>query len=311
MRIFVQHIALLREVARRGPSTLLEAGDRAGLHPLVVPIYHCAASDRVIGVLARGAKGDEWSAVETSRAADWTANALRPLGTVRSLLHRLVAEAHHADANGAAELVKLVECADGRDRPPLFAPSDPVLAKLGLRKYLLMRAGAFPDLWAALADEHLARNDATAALVAAERATGLNRGWGCCLLAQSNLAARLGRSDEARDLALAALLEPLDTLGAEISLAHRRAAVPNGLRVVEMRARLEQQRGGGQRPTPGASEPTAAERAARRAAETLDDAVDAGAGWAAVDALALAREFETARMPTLAAVARGEVVALD
>lgn len=319
MRIAVPHVALLRDALRRGarPAQLLEPSERSGLHPLVVPLYTTSTASggaRVVGLLARAQRGAEWLAVETSRAQDWTANALAPLGTVRSLLHRIVAEAHAADPLAAAPLVELAARADGSGSPPLFDRADPVLQKLGLHKYLLMRAGTFPDVWAALIEVHLARADVTAALIAAERCTELNRGWGCALWAQSRLAARVGRAEEARDLALAALLEPLDTLGAPVRDARAAAAVPDGVSVVAQRARLSEQRqptAGGRAQPPQPPKAPPAQGAAQRAADMLDDAVEAGEGWASFDARALAAEYERAGRASLAAVARGEVEALD
>ncbi|KAG8469975.1 hypothetical protein KFE25_006430 [Diacronema lutheri] len=322
MKLVVPHVALLRDVVRRGARAcaLLDATDRHGLHPLVVPLFTRAAPasptgerERVVGLLARAPPGAEWCAVETSRAADWTANALVPLGPVRSLAHRLVAEAHHADARAAAPLVELASRAPAGERAPLFDGADPILRTLGLSKYLLMRAGAFPDVWATLVDAHLARGDATAALIAAERCTGLNKGWGCALWAQSRLAARLGRPEEARDFALAALLEPLDTLGVDVPTARRAAAVPDDISVVRYRAALAERRGAPARGAPAAREEprTQAEIAARRAADALDDAVEAGAGWSAFDTHSLAAAYDDAGSSALGAVVRGEVTAVE
>lgn len=315
MRIVAPHVALLRTLVRQGTGSavLLDATERRGLHPLVVPLCTSlapSAGDRVVGLLARAKPGAEWLAVETSRAADWTANALRPLGTIRSVVHRLIAEAHDADASAAASLIEFVEHAEGRKSPPLFDAADPILQKLGLHKYLLMRAGTFPDVWATIVEGHLARSDVTAALIAAERCTELNRGWGCALWAQSRLAARIGRPEEARDLALAALLEPLDTLGVPVREVRAVAEVPDGVSVVEHRERISQQRSARGEAQPAESRSNA-ELAAKRAADTLDNAVEAGAGWASLDVAALAADYEGAGLGTLAAVVRGEVEAVD
>ena len=45
--------------------------------------------------------------------------------------------------------------------------------KLTLDKYLAVKVGVFPDIYERIANSHVQRGDATAALIAAERATKL------------------------------------------------------------------------------------------------------------------------------------------
>jgi hypothetical protein len=168
----------------------------------------------------------------------------------------------------------------------------------------------FPDVWTALAEAHLERGDASAALIAAERGTESNPGWGCALWTQSRIAARLGRADEARDLAMAALLEPLDTLGVDVRAVREAAAMPAGVSVVEHRARIEQQRHINGRKQPEQQQPTPVEAAARRASDALDDAAEAAAGWRAFDVAALSEHYDAAGEAILAGVARGEVASV-
>lgn len=310
-------VSALRRAVQRGPSpaTLLDARDRVGLHPLVVPLYASECGARVTGVIPARAPNapDEWIAVETCRSPKGGARSLKPLGSVRSLMHRLVAEAH---ARAHPEWEQMAAEADAAEpSPPLFNPRDEVLGKLGLDRYLLMRAGAFVDIWERLSLAHLQRGDQTAASIAAERCTELNPGWGCALWAQAQLAIHTGRAEEARDLALAALFEPLDTLGVDLVAARSVARVPAELLVSEYRDQVKTGREGARGGSPDA-EANPAQLAAERAASRLDDAVERGVEWDDFDVEALARDYDAAssadrRSAVLAFVARGLVEAIE
>ena len=148
--------------------------------------------------------------------------------------------------------------------PPLAA------SKLRLEHFLLLRVGPFADVWEAVARAHLAKGDETAAFVAAERSTELNPGWGNGAWLQAELLASLGRHEERRDMALAALEAPYWTIGAPVATvpaaataARRAQRCPPSLRAArragEIRAAMTGRRACG----PGAG---AARRARRHPA---------------------------------------------
>ncbi|KAL1506892.1 hypothetical protein AB1Y20_007757 [Prymnesium parvum] len=201
---------------------------REGLHPLVVPLA-AEGEASVVGVLRwPSPPPPQLLLVRTERQPadlrDGTASlaslTLRPLGTPAQYARRAAAEAE-ASA-GPRQIISAAAALSSAVAAAPYVPGELGASKLQLDQYLLLRVGPFPDVWERMARLRLERADETAALVAAERATAGNPSWGCCLWLQAQLMGALGRREEERDLALAALETPLWTLGA--SLAEVQAA---------------------------------------------------------------------------------------
>jgi hypothetical protein len=96
----------------------------------------------------------------------------------------------------------------------LYAPGTLAATRLPLNAYVLLRVGAAPRHLEPLANAHLHRGDTEAALVTADRACRSAPGFARPHAFRADLLAQLGRTEEARDGARTALLEPVWTLGA-------------------------------------------------------------------------------------------------
>jgi len=184
-----------------------------GLHPLVMPIARAEPDGAgVLGLLRwpLGKSQTEWvvkthpQGTDNGRANPIESLTVRPLGSVAQFTRRIAVE---TDAKGDNEdLVRLASDACVEAGGTAYEVGSFEDSKLSLPQFILLKAGmAFPDVWTELARRQLARGDETAALVAAERGSANNPGWGCCLWEQAKLMDELGRAEERRDLALAAL----------------------------------------------------------------------------------------------------------
>ena len=94
--------------------------------------------------------------------------------------------------------------------------------------YLIQKCGKFPDVCARLVQGHIAAGDVTAAMVTADWACTHFKGWASVRAASAETHAVLGRQDEARDNARAALAsgalwtlgwQPADTAARTLELA--------------------------------------------------------------------------------------------
>jgi hypothetical protein len=202
---------------------------------------------------------------------------LRPLGSLDQFARRAAAEADAPDCTdgGVIQAAAAVSTAVG-SRP--YAAGDLLASKLKLDQFLLLRVGPFADVWERMVREKLEKKDHTAALIAAERATAGNPGWGCCVWLQSQLMAELGRGEERRDMALATLESPLWTVDARVDEVQRAARLEHVEDVhalfKEMDDRLRKQQ--------GAPDRTPQELALLRAFVLLDGVVKEAGRWDAV-----------------------------
>jgi hypothetical protein len=196
-------------------------GSRAGLHPLVVPLATDTRGD-VLGLLKWPlASESQLSVVRTRRQGEGGGDGVAalnvvPCGTPAQYARRAAVEADHAaDAASGAVVVAAADAAVEAGGVP-YAAGELSASRLGVPHFLLTRVGPFADIWTTVARAQLAKGDATAALIAAERATALNPGWACCVWLQATLMGELGRHEEQRDLSLAALEAPFWMLGAPL-----------------------------------------------------------------------------------------------
>lgn len=223
-------------VARPALSSLLslqrgapvEPISTKGLHPLVEPFARSTSGGTVLGLLRWPLGKDQSEVVVRTQAQvagediSTASLNLQPLGTLAQFARRAAIE---ADANGADEsLIRAASAACVEAGGKAYEAGEYARSKLKLSQFILLNAGtAFPDVWAELARYQLERGNETTALVAAERGSASNPGWGCCLWEQAKLMDLLGRAEERRDLALAALETPYWTLNAPLPEVMRAA----------------------------------------------------------------------------------------
>ena len=251
--------------------TLRDPMLRQGLHPLVLPLAD-APGGGVLGLLRWPAPGGGLQLVE----APPTGYSLLPLGTPSQYSRRAAAD---ADARGAASLPELVTAAADLAKEagdPVYEVGAFAASKLRLEQFLLLKVSpCFPDLWAVLARERLAKGEETAALIAAERAASHNPGWGCCMWAQSSMYGELRRREEQRDAALAALEAPFWTLGAPVAEVQAVAGLEH---VPQLRALLRQMEALA-REKQGEPPLSEAEQARLAALDLLDEVIRLGGEW--------------------------------
>eukprot|EP00775_Hariotina_reticulata_P005352 gene5352-5588_t len=201
--------ALLKVLEVQG-HTLLSPSDRAGLHPLVIPLSSTAAGDQqqVFGLL-RWPQPNQHKAmplplVSMSRGGR---NLTLQARSVDEYLHRLLAEEDFSSGPGQ------IREAAGDDGYDLYSPGGVEAAGFAgkLNLYLIRKVGMFPDVCEGLSLGHLAKGDETAAMVASEWYMRNNHfpGWGRPYEFAAELFQKIGRrGEEARDMARYALRNP-------------------------------------------------------------------------------------------------------
>ena len=212
---------------------------------------------------------------------------------------RIAVEADITAEGGAARTIEMAAAAAVEAGGTAYTAGELAASRLRSSQFLLLRVGPFPDVWADIAHAQLAKGDETAALIAAERASSLNPGWGCCLYLQAQLMGSLGRRDEQRDLALSALEPPFWTLGAPLADVLGAAQLSHiddfrGLvRSMEDKVREQQ----------GAPPRSNAELAMLRATDALDEVVRVQGAWDDVrQTVAEAVSYTHLTLPTICSV---------
>ncbi|MCP4807025.1 MAG: hypothetical protein GY913_26745 [Proteobacteria bacterium] len=177
--------------------------DRAGLHPLLVPL---ARDENTTTALLR------WPTPSTGHPLPLVRAGSRGMSLLAlsadQWLHKELAT-RDADGDDAAGLARAVN----RDEV-LYEPGTLALSNLPLKAYLLLKVGGLPELYYELALRHEEKGDEMAACVTADRCTTAIPDFGEPHVFRTALLDRLGRHDSARESARAALTLPLWTLGA-------------------------------------------------------------------------------------------------
>ena len=147
---------MLRALAatlRAQGRTLLDPAQRKGLHPLLLPLAD-APGGGVLGLMRQLTPGGELLMVRSPAAR----HSLLPLGTPSQYSRRAAAD---ADARGAASLPELVTAAADLAKEagdPVYEVGAFAASKLRLEQFLLLKVSpCFPDLWAVLARDRLAK----------------------------------------------------------------------------------------------------------------------------------------------------------
>ena len=178
------------------------------LHPLVVPLTRDADGE-VTGLLRWPAAGGGGSKLPLVRTQG------RQLVLLADSTERYLARAAAvADHTGADDAEALAALAGAVGMP--YTPGSAAASPGGLPGYVLTKVGPFNAEYEALANGHLAKGAETAALIACERAEGCFLAWGRPSAFHARMLVGLGRDEEARDKARAALDLPLWTLGAPL-----------------------------------------------------------------------------------------------
>lgn len=187
-------------------QTQMLPSDRAGLHPLVLPL--CKDSQgRVTGLLKLPLKPA--TDLPVVRTAGKHMELLSP--TLQQLIKRTAVEMAFNGAPEAGEIATAAAALGIKIEPG--AKESP----LGLQKFVLVKVGAFADLYEWLANDWMSKGKSEEALITCARAAALLPEWGSLHWVHSKTIMMVGgRELEARDCARAALQMPLWTVGPEI-----------------------------------------------------------------------------------------------
>ncbi|GBF98503.1 hypothetical protein Rsub_11494 [Raphidocelis subcapitata] len=301
--------ALLQVLQAQGHA-IVPPSERAGLHPLVIPLAAAPAppppagasvvGDAVVLGLLRWAdpgrhKGMALPVVAMSRGARGVRLLAR---SVDEYLHRVLAEEEDAaGAGGPTPLADAASAASPAAVAELYSRGAVERSGLGGAKfklYLVKKAGMYPDVSEALSLGHLARGDVTSALVAAEWYMRNNHfpGWGRPYEFAAELYKKT-REEECRDVARLALRSPWWSLSCyeeSVSMAQL-SGTPEEVRWVLSEEAAAQRTGA----VTGLNyrEPVSPVMAAVSEAEGALDMVAAGQG-----------DYESAREPVAAAYER-------
>lgn len=184
--------------------------DRDDLHPLVIPLAR-ETTGATLGLL-RWPTPPEGMALPVVRQRSeepdhaWTLELVSR--SAQAHIHRELAL---RDFGGESLPQALLEAVD-RDGV-LYAPGMVRASGLPLQAYLLLKVGETHTFFEALIEKHLQRGDTMAAQVTADRACRQHQGWARPMAARARLLEALGKPEEARDSAAAALADAIWTLG--------------------------------------------------------------------------------------------------
>eukprot|EP00887_Chlorella_sp_A99_P002465 scaffold10.g2465.t1 len=250
------------QVLEAQAHTVVPPSDRSGLHPLLIPLAEGAtgpapasSSDRQQQqphAVQQAPQGDGRAVVCLLRAVGDGAGAM-PLpvvrmargGTSMALLARSIDEylarvLAEEDARGAGPGGPLA-AATGPEGAQLYAPGTFAASGLPTLEAFLTRkvagwpgVGIFPDVAEGLALAHLAKGDDMSGLITAEwymRSTHLP-GWGRPYEFACEVMRRVGRAEEARDVARLALRLPWATFAGGHALLASAAGMPGGTAAV-------------------------------------------------------------------------------
>jgi len=187
-----------------GTLDLISPDQTDGIHPLMVPIG-ADETDGIYGFL-------RWPTAPKSLPIPIVRQVGSSLflmaNSADEMLHRELAwrDAQEDESPGALLI------AANREES-LYEIGDVSRTGLPLPAYFLLKVGVPTSFFEDLIEGHLERGDEMAALVTAERACSAAPDWGRPHAIRTKLLIKLGKLEEARDSARAALVEPIWTLG--------------------------------------------------------------------------------------------------
>ena len=213
---------LLESLEPRGSGGLY-----TNLHPYLVPLARSQSTGNIICAYRPLALGGEststspWPIVETKLGAPgMQLLALNSEHLMRRIVCALDADSE-SDNDTYIDLYN-TDLGQGLLHDDLDTPYERGSVETlgyGVDKYVLLRVGPFPDIYASLSQGHLARGDEQSALIAAEAANTKLSGFGSQYRLYSRLLDTLGtsRTEEARDAARMCLRLPLATIGMDVA----------------------------------------------------------------------------------------------
>jgi len=290
--------ALVRVLEAQG-CALVRPNARRGLHPLVMP-------------LAKTGDGEDETyyglmMVEGTAGGDAAASQAMPVVRVRGGVHATLV------GKSASEFVHRAiveeEARSDEERTVVAAAAGAVGVSLHnhgafttsgkeFDVYVTTQIGKFPSSMEGLVKRHLDRGDEQSALITCDLYKSTFGEWGAPHVFISDLYAKLGRDEEARDAARHALQTPWSTIGGAEAIERMiRAAGWEGKNVAEIKEVLESRRG----PSAAAFDgPKSEKQLAREESELLLDQLAAGEIEAATVNQRLAECYMNAGKPTLA-----------
>lgn len=186
-------------------GTILDPNERAGLHPLVIPLVR-EADGPVLGLLRWPTPDPDMPLQLVRQRPDRPAMLELAAISADTHLHRHLAI---REARGESLPDALVEAVNAPGT--LYTSGQLATSKLPLKAYLLVRVGETHAFFEELCEAHLAKGDTTAAAVTADRACRQDHGWARPWVYRAHLLDRIGQHEEARDTARLALAEPVWT----------------------------------------------------------------------------------------------------
>mmetsp|Transcript_12990 Transcript_12990/g.23104 ORF Transcript_12990/g.23104 Transcript_12990/m.23104 type:complete len:379 (-) Transcript_12990:297-1433(-) len=191
--------------------TLLSPEFGAGLHPMMVP-FAKNSEGRVTGFLASPKPSNPKAPMYLPVVEQQIGGAqleLKGRGVDEFISRLLAQEEIAASPNATLPMASVAGSAlRAKLAPPGAAAAAAAAGKLPL--YVMRKVGMFPDVCESLSHNHLQRGDKMAALVASELGMRPQNfpGWSRPYVFAASLSERLGRHEEARDLARVSLRLP-------------------------------------------------------------------------------------------------------
>eukprot|EP00640_Fibrocapsa_japonica_P000072 CAMPEP_0113936164 /NCGR_PEP_ID=MMETSP1339-20121228/3130_1 /TAXON_ID=94617 /ORGANISM="Fibrocapsa japonica" /LENGTH=375 /DNA_ID=CAMNT_0000938533 /DNA_START=56 /DNA_END=1183 /DNA_ORIENTATION=+ /assembly_acc=CAM_ASM_000762 len=183
---------------------MVDVSSRKGLHPLFVPL---TKKDDVYTGILRWPTAPENLPLPIVKTSGEGLSLYSP--DPEHLIRRLVAEADAAEREDIDDIIAL-----GNEglQGALYEKGSVAGLKVGVEKYLLLRVGPFPDVFEQLALDHRSKGSDQSALVAAERANEVFKGWARPYSFYASLLHEIGgRNQESKDAAKVAMRMPLWT----------------------------------------------------------------------------------------------------
>lgn len=184
-----------------------DPSDRAGLHPLVVPLV-VEEDGGTLGLLVWPTPDPGMPLQVVRQAADRPETLELVAVSTDTFLHRDLALRESRGEELPDALLHAVNTPD-----TLYTPGQLATSNLPPSAYLLVKVGEVHTFFEELIERHLDKGDATAALVTSDRACRQDHGWARPWVHRAHLLARVGQAEEARDTARLALAEPVWTFG--------------------------------------------------------------------------------------------------
>jgi len=213
-------------IQENGASILNQEDELINLHPHLYPIAKSTSTGNYICALRRAYADD--AEYQSSSSSPWPIVESAPnapgmhLLALNSehLMRRIACESDVQEDGEGEEIISIYNQDLGKGLlseyglDTRYEPGSVEELGYGLDKYVLLRVGPFPDLYAAMSRNHKARGDESSSLIAAEAANSKFVGFGSSFLAYGSLLNSYpNREEESRDAVRMCLRLPLPSIG--------------------------------------------------------------------------------------------------